>query len=101
MSQNWKKIKVSDCETHHLINNQPLYPQRYLHVLKFHEPGLAPVKNTIAAFHILEDGKPAYQRQFLAAFGFYEGFAAVQDSSGWYHVDTNGEACYQQRYNWC
>ena len=97
----WKDIIVSPCETFHLLNEKPLYSQRYIHVMKFHEPGLAPVKSEVHAFHIDVEGRPAYFNRYIETFGFYEGLAAVINEEGWFHVNTEGTPIYLERYGWC
>ncbi len=96
-----EQIILSPCETFHLINDAPLYSQRFSQVMKFHKPGLAPAKDNSGAFHINTKGNPAYLNRFIDSFGFYEGFAAVMNEDGWFHIKTNGEACYTERFNWC
>ena len=97
----WQDTIVSPCETFHLLQGKPLYVQRYTQVLKYHEPGLAPVKNGTQAFHIDVYGLPAYSNQFIETFGFYEGLAAVKNEEGWFHITCKGEALYSARYAWC
>ncbi|WP_241760983.1 hypothetical protein [Rickettsia endosymbiont of Ixodes scapularis] len=38
-----KLIKISPCKQFNTLEEKPLYTKRFLHVEKFHEPGLAPV----------------------------------------------------------
>ena len=97
----WKNIIVSPCETFHLLKGEPLYIQRYCHVMKYHEPGLAPVKNGASAFHIDTQGISAYSNQFIETFGFYSGLAAVRNEEGWFHITPRGEPAYLSRYEWC
>jgi len=97
----WQNTVVSSCDTFHLYNGKPLYTQRYSHVMKYHEPGLAPVKNDFHAFHIDIQGLPAYSNRFVETFGFYEGLAAVRNENGWFHVNEKGESCYTDHYLWC
>ena len=68
----------SPCGTHHLKPaGEAAYERRFERVMKFHAPGLAPVRNRDLAWHIHVDGSDAYDRRFRQTFGFYEGFAAV------------------------
>lgn len=101
LNQDWKKIVVSHCETFHLLDEKPFYLERYFHVMKYHDPGLAPVKTDKDAFHIDIWGRPAYAHRFLETFGFYEGVAAVRNQEGWFHITTTGESLYKDRYLWC
>lgn len=97
----WKELRVSSDETHHLLNcGLPAYDKKFDEVLKFHEPGLAPVRIGKKAWHIDRQGQPAYERRFVRAFGFYEGLAAVVSSDGWHHIKPNGDDAYLPRYTW-
>ena len=97
----WQNTRVSPCETFHLYNGKPLYDQRYYHVMKYHKPGLAPVKNDVHAFHINIQGLPAYSNRFIETFGFYEYLAAVKNEEGWFHITSKGKAIYSTCYQWC
>lgn len=97
----WADLVVSPCCTHHLLNNAPAYSERFDEVLKFHSPGLAPVRCAGLAWHIQPDGTPAYVRRFKRTFGFYEGLAAVEAEEGAFHIMPGGEAAYSERYDWC
>lgn len=98
---NWRLLSVSEDFTHHVINGLPAYDERFDEVLKFHEPGLAPVQCDQLAWHIDVNGHAAYQRQFQRTFGFYEGFAAVISNEGWHHIRSNGTDLTLERYDWC
>ncbi len=97
----WQKTKISACETHHILNQNPIYRERFHQVMKYHAPGLAPVKDLTGAFHIDIDGQPAYSMRFIETFGFYEGFAAVRSEEGWFHIRPEGAEAYTSRYLWC
>lgn len=97
----WQKLEVSSDLTHHTIDKKPAYSSRFLSVLKFHAPGLAPVRDHSGAFHILTGGESAYPYRFVKTFGFYEGLAAVETPLGWHHIDFSGQAKYTERYAWC
>ncbi len=97
----WQGSRVSLDGTHHLLNDNPLYLLRFDEVLKFHAPGLAPVKHDGEAWHILPDGSDAYARRFIRTFGFYEGRAAVIAEEGWHHLQLDGSDTYPERYAWC
>jgi len=97
----WSEISVSKDGTHHVVNGVPLYAARFEQVLKFHEPGLAPVSLNGLAWHIKLDGTDAYQERFRRTFGFYEGLAAVVSDDGWYHINPEGIPLYAERYAWC
>ena len=98
---NWRDLTVSACGTHHECDGQPAYSGRFDEVLKFHVPGLAPVKCGDEAWHVGPDGNSAYSRRFIRTFGFYEGFAAVQAQDGWHHIRPDGIDAYPERYEWC
>lgn len=97
----WRQATVSECRTHHRLHGMPLYGERFDEVLKFHEPGLAPVRRGAQAWHIGPDGSEAYARRFLQTFGFYEGAAAVVSPQGWHHIGPSGQDLYDARYGWC
>jgi hypothetical protein len=99
---NWHALHISKCATHHVDAQQsPAYHERFDEVLKFHEPGLAPVRLRQKAWHIRPDGSPAYRQCFLETFGFYDGLAAVAAHDGWHHVTAAGGDAYLDRYGWC
>ena len=52
---NWRDLNVSACRTHHECDGQPTYSGRFDEVLKFHAPGLAPVKRGDEAWHVDPD----------------------------------------------
>ena len=95
------KFKVSSCGTHHINDDIPLYDKRFDEVLKFHPPGLAPVKDQSGAYHIDSSGTPAYQSRFNRTFGFYEGLAAIENEEGAFHINPEGTPAYAERYAWC
>ena len=98
----WKDSSPALDGTHHLADDgRPLYRTRYKEVLKFHEPGLAPVRDASGAYHITPDGLAAYDARHLRTFGFYEGRAAVHSHDGWSHVLPDGSPLYPERYAWC
>ena len=97
----WRDARVSPAGTHHVHNSTPLYTERFDEVLKFHEPGLAPVRRAGEAWHIRADGSPAYGRRFHRTFGFYEGFSAAVAADGWRHIRPDGADLYSARFDWC
>ncbi|WP_052418839.1 histidine phosphatase family protein [Methanolacinia paynteri] len=94
------EIRISRCETHHLINGKPLYPERFRKVLSFHPPGVAAVVDDSGSYHINTDGKPLSDKRFLETFGYYDDCAGVCDETGMYHIDLNGNPLYKERYQW-
>lgn len=95
------EITISPCETFHVYNESPLYSQRFTKVLKFHEPGLAPVITETGAYHINKQGEPAYKFRFLRTFGFYQLLATVVVEQGWFHIRPDGSNLTAARYAWC
>lgn len=95
------KLIVSSCGTHHLKDNNPIYEKRFLEILKFHPPGLAPVKDETGAYHIDTSGNPSYEDRFTRTFGFYEGLAAVESQVGAFHIYPDGTPAYDEKFLWC
>ena len=101
MSGDWREYRISADGTHHDYYGEPAYAARFLDVLKFHAPGLAPVLDSSGGYHITTDGLPAYEFRHIRTFGFYEGRAAVQSANGWFHILPDGQPHYSERYAWC
>ena len=101
MNANWRDYSISADGSHHVLDGSPAYSSRFLEVLKFHAPGLAPVTDKTGAYHITPDGQPAYEYRYLRTFGFYEGRAAVHSEGGWFHIVADGGELYPERYDWC
>lgn len=98
----WQFFDVSSCGTHHVDERgEPAYGERFDEVLKFHPPGLAPVRRRGQAWHVRSDGSPAYARCFIRTFGYYEALAAVVALEGWHHITAEGADAYVHRYAWC
>lgn len=97
----WRRATVAPDRTHHLIDGAPAYAARYVDVLKFHPPGLAPARAPDGATHITPRGEPAYTGRFERTFGFYEGLAAVVTPQGWVHVRPDGAPIVDDRFAWC
>ena len=91
---------VAGDSTHHLIDGRPLYTARFVEVLKFHAPGLAPVLDESGAYHIGSDGLPAYSARYRRTFGFYEGQAAVVTDAGWTHIGPSGMPSSASHWSW-
>lgn len=97
---NWQDIKVSADNTHFLYNGAPIFDKVFIEVLKFHSPGLAPVKDDTGAFHIDIMGQALYSKRFLRTFGYYCNRAAVIDATGWYHLTERGDRAYDFVFAW-
>ncbi len=101
MNDTWRYYTLSPDGTHHLLHGQPVYPHGFIEVQKFHDPGLAPARDTTGSYHITPEGLPAYRTRFIRTFGFYEGRAAVQTEDGWCHILPDGSPLYTGLYVWC
>ena len=101
MKERWRRYGISEDASHHVYRGRPAYPSSFHEVLKFHEPGLAPVRDTSSAYHISPDGRPAYALRHIRTFGFYEGIASVHSEEGWFHILPDGSPMYGERYAWC
>lgn len=97
----WTDTVPAACGTHHLLGGEPAYAERFDEVLKFHAPGLAPVRRGEVAWHIHADGRAAYGHLYKRTFGFYEGLAAVAANDGWHHIAPGGVEAYPDRFAWC
>ena len=61
---NCQSLVISTDGSHHVDEfGVPAYEERFDEVLKFHPPGLAPVRRRGIAWHIKDSGKPAYERR--------------------------------------
>jgi hypothetical protein len=101
LKTDWRSFEISPDQTYHLADGGPAYAARFLSVLKFHEPGLAPVQDVSGAYHIDPEGKEAYSDRFMRTFGFYDMKAAVQSSDSWHHILPSGSELYPERFAWC
>ena len=101
MNDQWRQYGLSEDASHHVYQGRPVYQRRFHEVLKFHEPGLAPVLDSSGAYHITPDGLPAYQSRHNRTFGFYEGRAAIRSEDRWFHILPDGKPLYGERFAWC
>ena len=97
---NWKDIKVSEDATSFLYEGNKIFDRNYIEVLKFHAPGIAPVKDETGAFHIDNDGNDLYEERYDRTFGFYCNRAAVIKNDKWFHIDEKGKKVYETNYLW-
>jgi hypothetical protein len=97
----WSSTAVALDGTHHVRAGEPLYSRRFDRVLKFHAPGLAPVRLGGLAWHVDIEGRDAYPARYRQTFGFYESRAAVETANGWCHVATDGTPVDRTRHAWC
>ena len=101
MNDDWLEYRISLDGSHHVYREQPAYLPRFLEVLKFHAPGLAPVRDAFGAYHVTPNGQAAYESRYIRTFGFYEGRAAVHSQDGWFHILPDGERLYPETHAWC
>src|SRR5256885_151596 len=78
MRYHWKDFTIAPDQTHHLKGGSAAYEARFEEVLKFHAPGLAPVRDASGAYHIFATGRASYTERYFRTFGFYERREAVQ-----------------------
>lgn len=97
---NWKDIQVSDDNTHFIIDGKPIFVKTFIEVLKFHSPGLAPVKDNSGAYHIDSNGNEIYLNRYSRTFGFYCNRASVIDNNLWFHINEKGDKVYSASYLW-
>ena len=97
---NWQEIRVSADNTHFLYNGKPIFEKYFIEVLKYHFPGLAPVKDKSGAFHINVYGNQLYHQRYQRTFGYYCNRAAVMNDGQWFHINENGERIYSDIFSW-
>ena len=97
----WEGSKVSIDLTHHILNGDPMYGERFEEVLSFHPPGLAPAKKDHKWFHIDAHGRSVYTEKYDRVWGYYENLATVSNNGVYYHIDPKGNPAYSNRFLWC
>jgi hypothetical protein len=97
---NWQDIKVSSDNTFFLYKGTQIYSKKFIAVLKFHSPGLAPVMDETGAYHIDTKGKQIYTTRFTRTFGYYCNRAAVVDGDNWFHINEFGLRSYSASFAW-
>ena len=97
---NWQEIKVSADNTHFLYNGKQFFGRQFIEVLKFHSPGLAPVKDKSGSYHIDITGKQLYADRFTRTFGFYCNRAAVVQDDKCFHITDTGNKAYTYTFAW-
>ena len=74
----------------------------YKSILKFHNPGIAPVEDETGWYHVNTDNHAIYSQRYKRTFGYYCGLAAVTDyNSNCFHIDTLGKRVYPENYAFC
>ena len=97
---NWKDIQVSEDNTHFVFDGKQIFSKFFIEVLRFHSPGLAPVKDSSGAYHINMLGKELYTNRYTRTFGFYCNRASVIENDHWFHICEKGEKVYSTSYRW-
>jgi len=97
---NWQDIIVSEDNTHFLFDGEQLFNTPFLEVLKFHSPGLAPVKDETGSYHIDVEGKQLYKERYSRTFGFYCNRAAVAAENNCFHITHEGDKAYLNSFAW-
>jgi hypothetical protein len=97
---NWQDINISEDNTHFLFDGKQIFGKQFLEVLKFHSPGLAPVKDESGSFHIDSLGNQLYSNRFARTFGFYCSRATVVEDNNWFHLTDKGVRAYSISFSW-
>jgi len=97
---NWQDIEVSYDSTSFLYEGKRLFNKEFQEVIKFHAPGIAPVKDDSGSYHIKVDGIPLYQNRYDRTFGYYYNRAAVQHKDKWFHLNEEGARAYLNVFSW-
>lgn len=97
---NWRDIKVSEENNSFTNNGKLLFNKKFEEVLKFHSPGIAPVKDKSGWYHINVNGIEINKERYDRTFGFYFNRASVTIKDLWFHIDTKGERIYDENYAW-
>jgi hypothetical protein len=99
---NWKEITLNEFENKFYYQGKHIFQQLELKdALKFHAPGLAPVKGNSGWYHIDMNGNAIYEERYLRVFGFYHQLAAVISDEDWYHINILGNRISENTYDWC
>ena len=98
---NWKELYVNQEGNRFYYQEKPLFKE-FKSILKFHEPGFAPVEDETGWYHINSHGEPIYIERYKRAFGYYDGLSAVTDFAGnCFHINANGQRVYTENYAFC
>lgn len=96
----WRNIEVSEENNSFIYDDKLLFDKKYDEVLKFHSPGIAPVKDERGWYHVDIEGKEVYREKYDRVFGFYCNRASVVHKSKWFHINEKGKPIYKNRYAW-
>jgi hypothetical protein len=83
-----------------MSQSQPLYPHRFISVLKFSDIGLAAVQDNTGAYHIDTQGLAIYTQRYDKCYNFYHRLAAVALHNKFFHINTHGFPAYQENFTW-
>lgn len=97
---NWRDIKVSEENNSFNYKGKLLFNKKFFEVLKFHSPGIAPVKDVSGWYHININGVEVYKERYDRTFGFYFNRASVINNDLWFHINEKGERLYSESYVW-
>lgn len=97
---NWKDIEISSDSSHFLFEGKPIFNNQFHEVLKFHAPGIAPVRDESGWYHIDVLGKELYATRYSRTFGFYCLRAAVVLNEKWFHINELGKQVYSDSFRW-
>lgn len=95
----WRDISVSNNNSF-TFNGKLLFDKVYVEVLKFHSPGIAPVKDKTGWYYIDANGIQISSSRYTRAFGFYFNRSSVVQNDFWYHIDVSGNRVYTHNYSW-
>lgn len=97
---NWQDIRVSSDQTCFCLEGTMIFGRKFEKVMKFHAPGLAPVKDETGSYHIDIAGNPLYSERYDRTFGYYCNRAVVMMSGKWFHLTEKGSRAYPDDYAW-
>lgn len=97
---NWQDIKTSKDNSRFLYNGNPVFRKKFIEVLKFHAPGIAPVKDESGSYHIDSSGKALYSERYSRTFGYYCNRATVIQNERWFHLNEKGEKAHSKYFGW-
>ena len=97
---NWQDLYLSPDSTHFLLDDKPVFSKKFLEALKFHMPGLAPVRDESGSYHINASGIPLYGERYSRTFGYYCNRAAVVQNEKWFHLNELGKQVYHNSFLW-
>jgi broad specificity phosphatase PhoE len=93
--------ELDEAEAGYRCGPPTLTARRFLRAMNFHYPeALAAVRDDGGAYHIREDGSPAYTQRFQDTAGFYEGLASVRGARGYIHIRPDGTPVHDRRFRW-